>query len=111
VHVAKAVDVYTERNSGDHNKHQCRDGVEQEAEFDNQFFRECQPSLVKEHSLQAMHSAVGQHFLESGITTKEISESCEIAEYQTQAHSGDAKTGSELMAHLASGNAQQQEVE
>jgi hypothetical protein len=101
--------VYTERNGGDHNKHQCRDGVEQEAEFDNQFFRECQPSLVKEHCLNALQCAICRYLLES--STKEVSERSEIAEYQTQAHSGDAKTGSELMAHLASGNAQQQEVE
>jgi hypothetical protein len=49
--------------------------------------------------------------LESGIAAKEIGEGCEIAEYQAQAHTGYAKSGSELVAHLASGNAQQQEVE
>ena len=93
------------RDGGDYHKHQRRDGVEQETEVDGKVIGKLQPSEV-EYGVLNSFAVLGNE-----LRVEIIGERRVIRQHQTCAHAEATEPACELVAHLASCDAQKKEHE
>ena len=104
-HIAHRVEVHHEGDGGDDHQHHGRDGVEQEAELDDELLGELEPGLVEDHVLETFAGGVDKF----GSTAEEICERGVVRQHQDCAHAEGAERSGEFMAHLHAAQAEEDE--
>ena len=87
--------MHTERDGGDHHKHQSRNRIQKETETDHEFIVELKPVLIEHDVLQTVGAGN-----EVGASTEEIGKRSVIGKHKSGAHATHAEPAGELVAHF-----------